>query len=104
MIKHGMLLASLMALSLAAHAKGDAAAGEEKAVMCVACHGTSGKASAPLYPNLAGQNEAYLEHALQAYKKGERSGGQAEIMKAYVSGLSDEDIANLAAYYAGQKP
>ncbi|WP_370552594.1 c-type cytochrome, partial [Cronobacter sakazakii] len=58
----------------------------------------------PIYPNLAGQNEAYLEHALQAYKKGERSGGQAEIMKAYVSGLSDEDIANLAAYYAGQKP
>ncbi|ELQ6150778.1 cytochrome c [Cronobacter turicensis] len=104
MIKHGMLLASLLALSLAAQAKGDSAAGEEKAVMCVACHGASGKASAPLYPNLAGQNEAYLEHALQAYKKGERSGGQAEIMKAYVSGLSDEDIANLAAYYAGQKP
>ncbi|EOI5728087.1 cytochrome c [Cronobacter malonaticus] len=104
MIKHGVLLASLMALSVTAQAKGDAAAGEEKAVMCVACHGASGKASAPIYPNLAGQNEAYLEHALQAYKKGERSGGQAEIMKAYVSGLSDEDIANLAAYYAGQKP
>jgi cytochrome c553 len=58
----------------------------------------------PLYPNLAGQNAEYLAHALQAYKKGERSGGQAEIMKAYVSGLSDSDIDNLAAYYASQKP
>ncbi|EOI3465918.1 cytochrome c [Cronobacter dublinensis] len=104
MSKQLVWLACLLGLSLTAQAKGDPAAGEEKAVMCVACHGATGKASAPLYPNLAGQNEAYLEHALQAYKKGERSGGQAEIMKAYVSGLSDEDMANLAAYYAGQKP
>ncbi|WP_370552593.1 c-type cytochrome, partial [Cronobacter sakazakii] len=44
MIKHGVLLASLMALSVTAQAKGDAAAGEEKAVMCVACHGATGKA------------------------------------------------------------
>lgn len=95
----GMLVCSLPAL-----AKGDAQAGEQKAMMCVACHGASGKVSVPMYPNLAGQNEKYLEHSLQAYKKGERSGGQAEIMKAYVSGLSDEDISNLAAYYASMKP
>lgn len=57
-----------------------------------------------MYPNLAGQNAMYLQHALQAYKKGERNGGQAEVMKAYVSGLSDDDIADLAAFYASVKP
>ncbi|WP_058912356.1 c-type cytochrome [Entomohabitans teleogrylli] len=85
-------------------AKGDAQAGEKKAMMCVACHGATGKSSVPLYPTLAGQSQEYLATSLHAYKKGERSGGQAEIMKAYVSGLSDEDIENLAAYYAAQKP
>ncbi|HBI11887.1 c-type cytochrome [Franconibacter pulveris] len=103
-MKKWAMLTGLMLCSLPALAKGDIKAGEEKAVMCVACHGATGKVSVPLYPNLAGQNAEYLAHALHAYKKGERSGGQAEIMKAYVSGLSDSDIDNLAAYYASQKP
>lgn len=103
-MKRAITLIGLMICSLPALANGNAQAGEQKAVMCVACHGANGKVSVPGYPNLAGQNEKYLEHALQAYKKGERSGGQAEIMKAYVSGLSDEDISNLAAYYAAMKP
>jgi cytochrome c553 len=103
-MKKAIALTGLLMCSLPVLAKGNAQAGEDKAVMCVACHGASGKVSVPMYPNLAGQNEKYLEHSLQAYKKGERSGGQAEIMKAYVSGLSDEDISNLAAYYASMKP
>lgn len=103
-MKRVIAMVGLMMCSLPVLAKGDAQAGEQKAMMCVACHGANGKVSVPMYPNLAGQNEKYLEHSLQAYKKGERSGGQAEIMKAYVSGLSDEDISNLAAYYASMKP
>lgn len=91
-------------LSFSAMAAGDAVAGKDKSASCMACHGAEGKVSVPMYPNLAGQNEMYLEHSLQAYKKGERSGGQAEVMKAYVSGLSDADIADLAAYYASLKP
>ncbi len=90
--------------SLPAMAAGDAAAGKDKSASCMACHGAEGKVSVPMYPNLAGQNAMYLEHALQAYKKGERNGGQAEVMKAYVSALSDDDIADLAAYYASLKP
>ncbi|SMB45465.1 Cytochrome C554 [Serratia proteamaculans] len=90
--------------SLPAMAAGDAAVGKDKSASCMACHGAEGKVSMPMYPNLAGQNAMYLEHALQAYKKGERNGGQAEVMKAYVSALSDEDIADLAAYYASLKP
>ncbi|WP_061796703.1 c-type cytochrome [Serratia ficaria] len=98
-----MLLAAGL-FSLPAMAAGDAAAGKEKSAGCMACHGAEGKVKVPMYPNLAGQNTLYLQHALQAYKKGERNGGQAEVMKAYVSGLSDADIADLAAYYAGLKP
>ena len=99
-----LLAALLLAAALPALADGDVNAGAQKAAACAACHGAQGKSSMPLYPNLAGQNAAYLNHALQAYKKGERSGGQAEVMKAFVAGLSDEDMADLSAYYGSLKP
>lgn len=94
----------LLATALPALADGDSNAGAQKAAACTACHGAQGKSSVPLYPNLAGQNAAYLNHALQAYKKGERSGGQAEVMKAFVAGLSEDDMADLSAYYGSLKP
>lgn len=96
--------AVLLTASLSALAEGNIQAGKDKSAACAACHGTEGKASVPLYPHLAGQNAAYLNHALQAYKKGERSGGQAEVMKAFVAGLSEEDMADLSAYYGALKP
>ncbi|EIB99850.1 cytochrome C554 [Pantoea sp. ARC270] len=98
------LIGALMAALLPAWAAGDAQRGAEKAGSCMACHGAEGKATVPLYPSLAGQHAPYLEHALQAYKKGERSGGQAEVMKAFVAGLSDDDMADLAAYYSSLQP
>lgn len=98
------LLLALLCFTAPALAAGNVAAGEEKSAACQACHGSAGKASVPLYPHLAGQHADYLLHALQAYKKGERSGGQAEVMKAFVSGLSDEDMADLAAYYQSLTP
>lgn len=98
------LIGALMAAVLPAWAAGDAQRGAEKAGSCMACHGAEGKATVPLYPSLAGQHAPYLEHALQAYKKGERSGGQAEVMKAVVAGLSDDDMADLAAYYSSLQP
>ncbi|WP_042546714.1 c-type cytochrome [Yersinia aldovae] len=101
------LVVSLVALSLCSFsvlAKNDIEAGRVKSASCVACHGAEGKVSVPMYPNLAGQNAMYLEQALAAYKKGGRTGGQAEVMRAYVSNLSDEDFSDLAAYYASLKP
>jgi len=98
------LIGALMAAVLPAWAAGDAQRGAEKAGSCMACHGAEGEATVPLYPSLAGQHAPYLEHALQAYKKGERSGGQAEVMKAFVAGLSDDDMADLAAYYSSLQP
>lgn len=94
----------LLSGSFPALATGNSSAGQEKSARCVACHGVQGQAAAPIYPNLAGQHAPYLAQALQAYKSGARSGGQAEVMKAFVAGLSDEDIDDLAAYYAGLKP
>ncbi|MTD27271.1 c-type cytochrome [Erwinia sp. J316] len=103
-MKVRLIAALLLSCSMPALAAGNSSAGQEKSVRCLACHGADGKAAAPIYPNLAGQHEAYLVLALQAYKSGARSGGQAEVMKAFVAGLSDDDIDDLAAYYAGLKP
>ena len=91
------LLAAMMSSSVLA---GDAVAGKAKAVVCTSCHGANGKAMIPTYPSLAGQNEQYLIQALNAYKKGQRSGGQAAIMMGMSAGLSDTDVANLAAYFS----
>ncbi|EWH10919.1 cytochrome c family protein [Catenovulum agarivorans DS-2] len=99
-----IVLAVLPFLALSFNASaGNVEAGKAKAAMCVACHGADGKAMIPTYPNLAGQNAPYLEAALRAYKNGERKGGQAAIMAGMAAALSDDDIANLAAYYASLK-
>lgn len=82
---------------------GDAAAGKAKAALCASCHGADGIAVMPAYPNLAGQNEAYLVAALTAYRNKDRNGGMAAIMQMQAASLSDEDINNIAAYYAGLK-
>lgn len=102
MIRKTLLTLALAALSLPALAEGNVQAGKEKSARCQACHGAAGKSAAPIYPNLAGQKAAYLAQALHDYQKGGRSGGQAEVMKAFVAGLSDGDIDDLAAYYAAQ--
>ncbi len=95
-----MLSAILLAMTSGmAMAGGDAAAGKAKAAACAACHGANGKSTNPMYPNLAGQHEAYLTKAIKAYKAGDRGD---PTMKAMVAPLSDGDIANLAAHYAGQ--
>lgn len=82
-------------------AAGDAEAGKAKSAVCAACHGPNGVAIAPIYPNLAGQKEAYLMAQLQAFKSGERKGANSALMAPMTAALSDEDMANLAAYYAG---
>lgn len=95
-------LLSLSAVTTAA-AAGDAEAGKAKSAVCASCHGADGIALMPTYPNLAGQNEAYLVSALKAYRSKERRGGNAALMHAMAANLSDEDINNLAAYYASLK-
>jgi cytochrome c553 len=79
---------------------GDVAAGKAKTGMCAACHGVAGISAVPMYPNLAGQKEAYTVNQLKAFKAGTRKNA---IMGPMAMGLSDEDIANIAAYYASLK-
>ncbi|TDO15228.1 MULTISPECIES: c-type cytochrome [Halomonas] len=67
-------------------------------------HGRAGKATVPIYPHLAGQNAPYLESALKAYRAGERGGGMSMMMTPQAQALSDQDIADIAAYYASLKP
>lgn len=89
------------ALSLPAQAGGDPKAGYEKTSMCAGCHGIPGwKTAFPAtykVPKLGGQHEDYIVAALKQYKSGERNHPS---MKAIAGTLSDEDMVNLAAYYA----
>lgn len=89
----GMLLAGTTLAS------GNPAAGEAKSATCVACHGEDGRGTAPEFPVLAGQYVSYLEHALAQYKSGARKNA---IMAGFAAGLSEQDIKDLAAYYASK--
>lgn len=88
-------------VAVSAWAEGDAEAGKAKSAVCAACHGANGVSAIPIYPNLAGQKEAYLATVLAAYKTQERQGANAAVMWGIAASLSEQDIANLAAYYAG---
>lgn len=94
-MKYLMCIAMLMVVSpLQAQ---DVEAGKAKAMVCAACHGANGISVIPDYPNLAGQKVKYLESSIKAYRDGERKN---PIMSPMASGLTDADIANIAAYFA----
>jgi cytochrome c553 len=92
-----------MAAPFAAAAQGDAEAPRKHISMCVGCHEIPGyKASYPTVypvPMISGQSAKYIESALMAYRKGDRS---HPTMQAIAATLSDEDIAKLAAYYGSK--
>lgn len=90
---------SILMLSMNIQA-GDAAAGKALSGNCTGCHGMNGKSNNPNYPSLAGQKENYLVKAIKDYKTGAR---KDPMMGSMVSGLSDADIANLAAFYSSVK-
>jgi len=94
-------LSLLALLSFAAEARGNAAAGREKASqICATCHGPEGnKPSTPDQPILAGQHYDYLVRALIDYKISRRTN---PIMKGFAAGLSRQDIEDLAAWFASQ--
>lgn len=96
------VLLGMMAQSGLVMAAGDAAAGAQKVAVCAACHGANGRSAANIYPNLAGQWAPYLESALKAYRAGERTGGMTAMMAPQAANLSDEDIADIAAFYSEQ--
>jgi cytochrome c553 len=83
-----------------AEASGNAQAGLEKSTVCQSCHGVDGNLSLQDdYPKLGGQHYDYLVQALKAYRSGDRENA---IMAGFAAGLSDQDIEDLAAWYASQ--
>ena len=86
--------------SVQALAGGDPAAGKEKSAVCAGCHGVDGNSSVGANPRLAGQYESYLYHALKDYKEGRR---ESLLMAGMVANLTDEDLKDLAAYFANQE-
>jgi cytochrome c553 len=87
-----------------AQAAGDPGRGKELAAPCVTCHGSDGIALMKSYPNLAGQNSEYMESAIKAYRDGERTGVNAAQMIPMAKQLNDQQIADLAAYFASLPP
>ena len=80
---------------------GSAEAGAAKAAVCTACHGPNGNSSNPEWPNLAGQNAAYTNEQLALFKAKKRNN---PIMAPIVEPLTEQDFADLAAYFSAQTP
>ncbi|MBV34962.1 c-type cytochrome [Kangiella spongicola] len=85
---------------------GDVAKGAELANTCAACHGKDGNSGNPMWPKLAGQSEKYLEKQIKDFQAGAKDQSQGRYdasMAPMVSNLSDEDVADLSAYFASQE-
>lgn len=101
-MKHVLLAAGLAAcfgITGAANAVGDVQAGKTKAAPCAGCHGATGEGTSSA-PALAGTPEDKIASALSEYKSGTRSNA---VMKTFAKKLADQDVADLAAYYASLK-
>lgn len=86
-------------ISLPVFAAGDANAGQAKSAICAACHGADGNSVVPNWPKIAGQHASYLERQLGLIKGGSRPVPE---MAGIVIGLSDQDMADISAYFAAQ--
>lgn len=81
-------------------AAGDAAAGQTKSAVCMACHGADGNSPTnPIWPKLAGQQSSYIQRQLQDFKAGARKN---DLMSPMAAPLSDQDMVDLAAYFSSQ--
>ena len=88
------------AISFNVLAAGDPAAGEAKAALCTACHGPAGNSVNPEWPKLAGQHAKYTAKQIHDFKEGVTRNDA--LMAPMIAGLSDQDIEDIAAYYASQ--
>ena len=94
-------VAALMVYATVASGAGSKEAGAGKAAVCAACHGPKGISVNPLWPSLAGQQEAYLAKQIKEFRDGVRV---EATMQPFVANLTDQDVEDLAAYYASLSP
>lgn len=101
------LLLGLGVLNTASAIEGNADDGKNKSAMCAACHGVDGNGAVPIYPKLAGQSAAYIAKQLADFKLGMTSGGKQgradPVMGGMTMALSEQDMADLGAYFASQE-
>ena len=101
-----VLFCLALSFSGLAMAQGDPEAGKAKSMTCAACHGGDGNSMIPMNPNLAGQHAKYLAKQLADFKTAALSGGKDgrnnAVMNGMAVGLSDQDMQDLAAYFASQ--
>ncbi len=102
-----LLSLTLSMFNIAIAADGNAAAGKDKSAMCAACHGADGNSLVPMYPKLASLNANYIAKQLADFKAAATSGGKTgrndPIMGGMVMTLSEQDMADLGAFFASQK-
>lgn len=95
--------AIICASTVAVAAQGDAEAGKQLTAACAACHGADGNSAAAAFPKIAGQNAKYIAKQLKDMQKTQEEGGRVvPEMTAMVKDLSEQDIADIAAYYSQQ--
>jgi cytochrome c553 len=99
-MKKLIVAAALTMVAFGTAQAADEAAGKAKYASCAGCHGPNGKSASPAFPSLAGKDAAYLEASLKSYKSGAKNN---PMMSPQAKGLSDADMANLAAFLAAQK-
>jgi len=106
MKKLGLLVCLTFGITSFAFAEGDAEAGKAKSLTCSACHGTDGNSAIAMNPKIAGQHEGYLVKQLTEFRLASRTGGKEgrnnAVMNGMAAALSDQDIADLAAYFSSQ--
>ncbi len=95
-----LLLVCLSLITSPLLAKSDIAAGEQKSIVCAACHGAKGISTNPIWPNLAGQHASYLVKQLKDFKSGKKRYDPS--MAGMVANLSEKDMQDIAAFYASQ--
>jgi len=103
-----VLLGLLLISSSTFAVDGDPEAGKAKSLTCAACHGTDGNSAIPMNPKIAGQHAGYLYKQLAEFKLAAQTGGAEgrnnAVMNGMAVGLSDQDMKDLAVYYASQEP
>ncbi len=102
MLRTLLLTSLLVSSAVYANPFGNAEQGKIKAPSCIYCHGTQGLSINDTYPNLAGQNPEYLYRSMKAYQDSLRTRPLAEMMKAQLRMLNDDDLRDVAAYFAEQ--
>lgn len=106
MKKLALTLFVLAFISSSAIAEGNAETGKTKAIVCSACHGVDGNSMIDMYPKLAGQQATYLEKQIHDFRSAAQTGGKEgrydPIMGGMAMMLSEQDIKDVAAFYASQ--